>query len=125
MSNLKLKSMHYKKLKDRLRDKNGKPEKLGYETWATDRTEDDAVAIQHHASIIGIVKPFSVSVSNRGWDSSTTRDRINRILRDNGIPFGVTQKNGEQLLVDDNLKKVASFIGWFEFRMEAGLWVLV
>jgi hypothetical protein len=81
--------------------------------------------IRHYDSTIAIVEDYRVMVTNAGFDSSTTRDRINTVLRDNNIPFYVAQKSGNQVLfrVEDNEHTVVTDnFGFAQFTMVAGIW---
>lgn len=75
---------------------NGKSvRKIGYKTEASfnRRHEGDVFYIYHHGSPIARITKGKVEVSNAGWGSRTTADRISRVLADNGIPVGVGIKN--------------------------------
>lgn len=59
--------------------------------------EDDYFIIQHHGSSIAQVSRDTVQVTNAGWTSRTTTDRLGRVLADNntgwscGIAKGVAE----------------------------------
>ena len=103
MSNLKLPTMTIENLK-RVHSRDGK---IGYKTdimWNTDKTK---VGIYHHDSLIAVIDESGtagyeriVSVSNAGWDSKTTIDRLNRILRDNTAWCGARIRNFNAELVN-------------------------
>jgi hypothetical protein len=97
---------------------------LAYETRAgQDRTNPQYdYVITHHSSFIAFIGPWNVEVSNAGWGSSTTRTRLNMILRDNNIPASVKQRDFVQVLVFAG-KSYPNF-RWAEFRMVAGVWTL-
>lgn len=59
----------------------GKRRKLGYETYAENRGE--MVVIYHHGNAIAGVHKNKVELDNCGWDSNTTRDRLDQIVADN------------------------------------------
>lgn len=85
MRNLKLPSLKYGQVK---------PGKLCYATEATvDSTGWHAV--YHHASLIATVEADSVYISTAGYDSSTTVDRIDRVLLDNEVGYRVALRKGE------------------------------
>ena len=95
MSNLTLKATDWASLAKLA--KNGETKKLGYNT--TVENVDGTMFIRHHDNIIAALSPDgSFTISNAGWGSVTTRDRLNRILRSNGVRFGITQKNFVQVL---------------------------
>jgi hypothetical protein len=96
---------------------------LAFATWVSEN--DGAYLISHHNSIIAQVEDWRVLVANCGYDSSTTRDRINTVLRDNNIPFYVAQKGGNQVLfrVEGNEHTVVTDeFESAEFNMVAGVW---
>lgn len=86
MSNLKLPTMTIENLK-KVRPRDGR---IGYKTnimWNENRTK---VGIYHHNSLIAVIDESGyagheriVSISNAGWASKTTVDRLNRILIEN------------------------------------------
>lgn len=86
MSNLKLPTMTIANLK-RVKPRGGK---IGYATdimWNADKTK---VGIYHHDNLIAVIDESGhlgheriVSVSDAGWASKTTIDRLNRVLREN------------------------------------------
>lgn len=59
---------------------------------------DGSVSIAYHGNTIAELTNNDVYVSNCGWGSPTTRERINSVLKENGIPFHVSQKNHKQIL---------------------------
>lgn len=59
----------------------GKQRKLGYETHALNRGAD--VVIYHHSHPIAVVQKHKVLISKCGYDSNTTRDRLDQVVRDN------------------------------------------
>lgn len=70
---------------------NGREEKkLGNNTWVL-KTEDwrnglDAVAVKYHDTNILLINSGGVTtINNGGWDTNTTKDRLNQFLRCKGI----------------------------------------
>jgi len=59
----------------------GKRRKLGYKTYAENRGE--MVVIYHHNNAIAGVHKNRLELDNCGWDSNTTRDRLDQIVYDN------------------------------------------
>lgn len=82
MSNLKLPSMSYASLTSR---NNGT---LAYATTLT-VTPHKCAEVRHHGNLIAEIGPDGLWISNAGWDSSTTANRLRVILRDNGLPYTV------------------------------------
>jgi hypothetical protein len=86
MSNLKLPKMDYATLKALLSVSAGRT--IGYATtisWG----DSDVIEIHHHGNLIAEISPAGLFVTNAGWDSKTTIDRLRRIMHDNGLPFSV------------------------------------
>jgi hypothetical protein len=119
MSNLTLPTMSLTAL-DRLMGKRTGMT-LAYATTAVRTWE--GIAIEHHGNRIALIRPDYIYVSNAGYGSSTTRTRLNRILRDNDIPYGVTQKDFAQYLVDDATRTRVPFTGTHTFVKMAEGWI--
>lgn len=100
MSNLQLPTLTYAALAPKIKD--GQTLHIGYMTTATKEAglgNADFIFIKHHYNVIAVLyKDGTVYVSNVGWSSSTTRNRINHVLRDNDIDAGVSQYKGDQVL---------------------------
>lgn len=100
MSNLNLPTLTYAALAPRIKD--GQTLHIGYMTTASKEAglgNADFIFIKHHYNVIAVLyKDGTVYISNAGWSSSTTRNRINHILRDNDIDARVNQCKGEQVL---------------------------
>jgi hypothetical protein len=111
--------MTFDNLKRRLAGKSGVT--LAYATTAHATWE--GVAIRHHGNLIALIRADYLYVSNAGHGSSTTRTRLNTILRDNAVPFGVTQKDFAQYLVDDATRTRVPFTGTHTFVKMANGWV--
>ena len=103
MSNLKLPTLTYAALDVKVAElvpgaTMGRGVPIGYMTHAY-RYRDE-ICIQHHGTTIATLgADGAVHVTNGGYGSSTTRARLHSILVDNGIPYGVTQRNYVQVLV--------------------------
>jgi hypothetical protein len=99
MSNLKLPMMTFESLM-----RSGHTKTLAYATTAElvpsddNGKTDDYIVIRHHGTVIAEIAGQWVYVTNAGYDSSTTRSRIHKILSDNGN-FGVTQRQHVQHLI--------------------------
>ena len=74
-----LKTMSYKELS---KLPEGKRRKLGYETYAENRGKGMVVIYHHNNPIAGIHKD-RVELDWCGWNSNTTRDRLDQIIGDN------------------------------------------
>ena len=103
MSNLKLPTLTYAALDARVPALDsysavGHNVTIGYKTSAY--RFGTSICIQHHSTTIAaLASDGAVHVTNDGYDSSTTRNRLHSILVDNGIPYGVTQRDFVQVLV--------------------------
>lgn len=80
MSNLKLPHMSFDNLSTMRVPASGK---IAHNTWI--RRNPDSVEVIYHTTIIAIIYPGRVTISNGGWATRTTANRLNAILRDNGI----------------------------------------
>ena len=87
---------------DNLRDLMGtRPRKnIGYATVATWEPAARKFIIWHHGSAIVVIRRNRVEVSNAGWASVTTADRMSSALHDNscGVSVGITR--GEMVFRD-------------------------
>jgi hydrogenase maturation factor len=77
--------------------KVGIDKKIAYATIVNRMVSGDYM-VYHHGNAIACIGTGEIEVSNAGWDSSTTRTRLNIILRDNDISARVYQKNYNQYL---------------------------
>lgn len=85
---------------------NKQMKKIGYETVIR-RVDDFTVGVRYHSTDIIRVDPTNiVTLSNGGWDTPTTKDRLNQFLRCLGVH--IYQKNYTWYIVGDN--------GTFEFQ---------
>lgn len=108
--------------------------KLAFATTAH-RTWNDAEAdynyhIAHHDNGIATIGCDFIQISHAGWNSTTTANRLNHILIDNGIPFRVNIQHGEMVLsriVHGTRDRVAAMdsLGVITFRRTATTWILV
>ena len=96
-------------------------------TMAQLRTIDGEthVEIRYHGNLIGAIGENDVFVSNKGWGTSTTRDRINQILKGNGINYSTGQKNYAQLLCGPNREIVRDDFHSAYFKREDSSWTIV
>ena len=91
MSNLKLPRMSFDNLSTMRVPASGK---IAHNTWV--RRFPDCVEVIYHTTTIATLYRGRVLISNGGWSTRTTADRLNAILRDNG--FGhVNIRRGEML----------------------------
>ena len=89
MSNLKLPCMSFENLTTMHVPASGK---IAHNTWI--RRNSDNVEVIYHATVIAIVYRDRVVISNGGWATRTTADRINAVTRANGFGF-VNIRQGE------------------------------
>lgn len=89
MSKLKLPRMSFDNLTTMRVPASGK---IAHNTWI--RHNSDNVEVIYHTTVIAIIYRHKVMISNGGWATRTTADRLNAIMRDNG--FGcVNIRQGE------------------------------
>ncbi len=104
MPNLKLPNLSHASLTAILSDLKLKRTRLAYATWAA-LNADGSVSVTHHDSIIAVIDQDSVALNSHGWDSMTTAQRMDRVLRDNGYSERISIRQGELTLLDgDTLK---------------------
>ena len=80
MSNLKLPRMSFDNLSTMKVPASGK---IAHNTWI--RRFSDCVEVIYHTTVIAIIYPGRVAISNGGWATRTTADRLSAITRDNGF----------------------------------------
>ena len=82
----------------------------------------DHIGIYHHGNrIAALYSDDSIFITNSGWETPTTRTRLNKILRDNDIFWSVTQKNFVQYLVNDVTRYRRENFYSAEFNMRGSL----
>jgi hypothetical protein len=88
----------YESLDEELGSKSMK--KIGYETVIR-RIDDFKIGIRYHNTDIIIVEPTNIIyLNNGGWDTPTTKDRLNQFLRCLGVH--IYQKNYEWFISGEN-----------------------
>ena len=91
MSNLKLPRMSFDNLSTMKVPASGK---IAHNTYI--RRNDDSVEVIYHTTVIAIIYRGRVEISSGGWATRTTADRLNAIMRDNGMGY-VNIRKGEML----------------------------
>jgi hypothetical protein len=97
MSNLSLPKMTYANLNSVLGSTKWGRAQLAYAT--TIERVNDAIYVKHHENVIAVLEPDSVYVTNCGYETSTTANRLRKILSDNSIPFSVRIKQFSMRLI--------------------------
>lgn len=77
MSNLKLPNMSAKSLRELVKN-NGQYYKIAYATKAM--VTSDRVSITHHDNLIAVLRDEYIFISNCGYDTRTTANRLNAIV---------------------------------------------
>lgn len=119
MSNLNLPRMTYVNLAKLTRGRIDRV-KLAYETTAeriqaSNGASWDTFLIRHHGNAIAEIGPDYMTLDNGGWNSRTTADRLQRILKDNDINYSARcckltrDAYGPQLAIWRNGKVVRVF----------------
>jgi hypothetical protein len=131
MSNLNLPKMTARNLDDIIK---GAEKKIAYATiaqkiWNDSEGEYNYIVL-HHDNVIAHIGRDVIYLSNAGWDSRTTADRLNRICRDNEMPFAVAIVQSDMTLfraVNGTRDRIASFsyVNGFNFRRTASSWECV
>lgn len=109
MSNLKLPTMTYSNLHTLLKRSGKSRVKIAYATEIVQ--EPLSIAVVHHNSIIARIysggQPATVQVDTCGWDSMTTASRLNKIVVDNGLPYRISIRKGDTVLMTASLAIIA------------------
>lgn len=108
MSNLKLPNLSYSNIRAILADSGKSRVKIAYATEVMQ--EPLGVAVLHHGNIIARVYPpaGTLTVDTCGWDSVTTAARLDKVLRDNGVPYRVAIRKGETRLLTRELAIIST-----------------
>jgi hypothetical protein len=124
MRDLNLPSIKFSDLERRLGSNSGMT--LAYATVISREDNTRTIHVLHHGNEIARLTPMTLWVSCAGYSSSTTRDRLNAILKDNDVHYGVSQIKGRQWLTAKNGTYTQPFAANAQFiRDEAGKWELV
>lgn len=89
MSNLILPIMSFDHLSTMSVPRSGK---IAYNTWI--KRYPDRVEVTYHSTVIAIIYRDRVQISNGGWPTRTTADRLHAITCDNGLGL-VNIRQGE------------------------------
>lgn len=105
MSNLKLPTLTFDALKAHiLGGRNKTTRTVANNTTAqlfeTDYAHESAIVVWHHGSIIATLTPHRITVTNAGYGSASTRERVNGFLKSNRTGLYVAQRQGKQVLFD-------------------------
>lgn len=120
MSNLKMPTMTYENLSKILGSKSEK--KICYATEIA--SYPGGIRVTQHGNTIANISESSVMVTNAGWDSSTTANRLRKIMNDNNIGFYVRVRNfGMRLFAPNHTEVDSSFHQATFFRTEDN-WVM-
>lgn len=91
MSNLKLPPMSFDHLSTMEVPRSGK---IAHNTWI--KRSPDWVEVIYHTTAIAIIYRDKVKITNGGWATRTTADRLHAITRDNGYG-SINIRQGEML----------------------------
>lgn len=79
MSNLKLPAMDYHNLRQLANAGNGEAwTKIAYQTWI--RRDGAEIHVKHHNSVIARVSLTKTVIDNHGYHTTTTANRLDRIV---------------------------------------------
>jgi len=78
-------------------------------------TEDGVSEVRLHGNLIAKVGDDFVTIFDGGWQSNTTKSRLNAIINEfcNGITDGVFQKDFQWFIMDN--KVIHDFVNGFTF----------
>ena len=100
MSNLNLPKLTYGNLTKLIDASKRDIITLAYKTTA-EYFRNGAVLIRHHGNPIAEIALDYFTVDNAGWNSRTTSDRLNRVLRDNNADhYTISIKQGAMILTE-------------------------
>lgn len=83
---------------------------LNSENWKSDNTEviyspeRDSSRVYLHGNHIATINDTSIELYTRGWNTPTTKSRLNAILSEHGNGARIFQSNFEWFVVDNNQK---------------------
>jgi len=131
MSNLKLPTLTFDALKAHiLGGRNKHSRAVANNTVAylyEDGSTNEAIVVMHHGSVIAALTPYSLTVTNAGYGSASTRERVNGFLDSNYTGLYVAQRQGYQVLFDrkqDHKRLTEDFLV-LTFNTEHGILELV
>lgn len=117
MSNLSLPKMTFPTLSGMLQNARLKGNwrvKLAYETTAERGNDGKTIIVRHHGNAIAHIGPDFFTLTGAGWNSRTTADRLNAILRDNQTVLptepGTTDRLWYSVSSRDNRKEYGLFV---------------
>ena len=91
----------------------------GNKNWTNSNTsvitEDGISEVRLHGNLIAKVGDDFVTIFDGGWQSNTTKSRLNAIINEfcNGFTDGVFQKNFEWFIMDNKVTK--DFVNGYTF----------
>ena len=120
MSNIKMPTMTYDNLDTIL----GKSEEktICYATKIT-RWANGAIAVRQHGNTIAVLSPLALFVTNCGWDSSTTANRLRKIMGDNKIGYYVRIRDFGMRLFNSAHTEIDSAFHSALFTKHEGFWM--
>lgn len=90
------------------------PKNFGITPYATEVVKDTVlnnIFVYHHNNLIATINNSGYSITNAGWVSKTTKDRLNQVLRYCKSNFSIVQKNFQWYLYDHRNKEAKKFSG--------------
>ena len=107
MSNLNLPAMNYSNLMGIARavkftEQNKGYKKIAHNTYVRlDPINAERVQVKYHKTIIATIEPNAIRVNSGGWNTVTTAQRIDAVLRENtGNQFRCVRRNWLIQLID-------------------------
>lgn len=131
MSNLKLPELTFDALKASiLKGRNKKNRTIANNTVASlyePGSTNETIVVTHHGSTIAILTPYSMTITNAGYGSASTRERVNGFLDSYGTDLYVAQRNRAQVLFDrsDDHKRLTEDFLVLTYSTEYGVLELV
>lgn len=101
MSNLNLPTLTFDAIKAAvLKGRSKTSRKIMNNTDAYLLNGGDKVVVHHHGSAIAILTATSLYLTNAGYGSQTTRERLNGFLSSNNTGVYLAQRQGHQVLFE-------------------------
>ena len=122
MSNLKLPTMSYDNLTKLAK---GYETKIAYAT-TIERYDDSParIVIRQHGNMIAQVTPDIIVIDNCGYDSSTTANRLRKIMQDNMLGYYVRIRDFEMRLYNAEHTEITASFRTATFTKQGVAWCL-
>lgn len=121
MSNLKLPTMTYDNLSKLLGGRSAKT--LAYATTA-ERHANGNIIVRQHGNAIAELSPDTLYIDQCGWDSSTTANRLRKVMADNEVGYYVRIRDFGMRLYNASHTEIDSAFHSASFTKHGDAWAL-